>query len=286
MNRITATEATFDASIQLVAILRPHLQRAPIMWKFLTCTLLLVSPLAHADQCKFQAPRNAALDLAGVHTLVIDLGQHTLHLNGTATNAAQVHGRACASAQDRLGALQFTQRREGDRLILTAENDSSGWTINFFGASHYAYLDLQVDVPASLAVELNIGSGDAHVANVDRLAASVGSGDLQVNGVRNRFDAQVHSGDITADDVGETHVASIGSGDFTVNRVRGDIWIGSIGSGNADLRAIGGNVDVKSIGSGDLNVNGVARDLHVARLGSGEIAQHSVAGQVDIPKDD
>jgi hypothetical protein len=262
------------------------ISRTENMWKLLAATLLLVSPLAHADQCKFQAPRNAALDLTGVHTLVIDLGHHTLHLNGTATNAAQFHGRACASSQDRLGALQLTQRREGDRLILTAENDSSSWTINFFGASNYAYLDLQVDVPVSLAVELNVGSGDAHVANVAQLAASVGSGDLQVNGVRNRFDAQVHSGDIKANDVGETHVASIGSGDFTVNRVRGDIWIGSIGSGDADLRAIGGNVDVKSIGSGDLRVNGVAHDLHVARLGSGEVSHDSVIGRVDIPHQD
>ncbi len=256
------------------------------MWKLLACALLFTPVLAHADECRFQAPRNAPLDLAGVHTLVVDLGHHTLHLNGTATNAAQVHGRACASSQDRLTELQITQHREGDRLILTAENTSSSWTLNLFGASHYAYLDLQVEVPANLAVELNIGSGDAHVANVAQLIAGVGSGDLHVNGVRSRFDAHVGSGDIKAEDVGETHVASIGSGDFTVNRVRGDLSIGSIGSGDADLRAVGGTVDVKSIGSGDLRVNGVARDLHVAHVGSGEVEHVAVAGKVDIPHED
>lgn len=256
------------------------------MWKLLAFALLFTPALAHADECKFQAPRNAALDLVGVRTLVIDIGQHNLNLKGTAASTAQVHGRACASSQDRLATLQFTQRRDGDRLILKADSNSSNWNINLFGASRYAYLDLQVDVPATLAVELNVGSGDAHVANVAQLAASVGSGDLHVNGVRNRFDAHVGSGDITADDVGETHVASIGSGDFTINRVRGDIWIGSIGSGDADLRAIGGNVDVKSIGSGDLRVNGVTHDLHVAMVGSGEVSHSSVAGRVDIPKND
>jgi DUF4097 and DUF4098 domain-containing protein YvlB len=256
------------------------------MWKLVTFSLLLAPTLAHADECRFQAPRDAALDLTGVHTLVVNLGQHNLHLNGTPASTGQVHGRACASAKDRLDDLRLTQHREGDRLILTAENTSSNWNINLFGASHYAYMELQVDVPATLAVELNVGSGDAQVANVAQLDARVGSGDLQAKGVRGHFDAHVGSGDIKADDVGETHVASIGSGDFTVNRVRGDISIGSIGSGDADLRAIGGNVDVKSVGSGSLHVDGVAHDLHVARVGSGEVEHKSVAGRVDVPKDD
>jgi len=255
------------------------------MWKFLPLALLLSPATAHAEECRFQAPRNATLDLTGVHTLVVELGQHNLHLNGTPASTGHVSGRACASAKDRLDDLRLTQHREGDRLVLAAESTSSNWNISLFG-SHYAYLDLQVDVPATLAVELEVGSGDAKVANVAQLDARVGSGDLQIKGVRGRFDAHVGSGDIKADDVGETHVASIGSGDFTVNRVRGDISIGSIGSGDAELRAIGGSVDVKSIGSGDLRVDGVARDLHVARVGSGEVQHKGVAGRVDVPKED
>jgi hypothetical protein len=260
------------------------------MWKTLIYAALLSTPLlatpvlAHAaDECLFQAPRNAALDLAGVHTLVIELGRHDLHLGGTPGNTAQLRGRACASSKDRLDALQVTQRREGDRLILSARHDSSGLTISLFGS--YAYLDLQVDVPATLAVEVNVGSGDALVANVAQLTAIVGSGDLQANSVRGRFDARVGSGDIKAEDVGETHVAVIGSGDFSANRVRGNIRIDSIGSGQADLRAIGGDVDVQTIGSGDLRVNGVARDLHVIHVGSGEVSHASVAGRVDIPNE-
>jgi len=256
------------------------------MSKILLIALLLAPALAHADECKFQAPRSAALDLAGAHTLVIELHQHNLHLNGTPASTGQVRGRACASSQDRLNDLRLTQHREGDRLILSVESTSSNWNIGLFGVSHYAYMDLQVDIPATLAVELDVGSGDAHVANIAQLDAHVGSGDLQVNGVRGRFDAHVGSGDIKANDVGETHVAAIGSGDFTVNRVRGNLSIGSIGSGDADLRAIGGSVDVQSIGSGDLRVDGVAHDLHVATVGSGEVEHKSVAGRVDVPKDD
>lgn len=256
------------------------------MWKQLSCALLLTPSLANAaDRCAFEAPRNAALDLTGVRTLVIGLGPYDLHLNGTPSTTAQVRGHACASSRAGLDALQVTQHREGDRLILGTEPASTHWTINLFGASSYANLDLQVDVPATLPVELNIGSGDADVANVVQLGASVGSGNLRVKGVRGHFDIDVGSGDIKADDVGETHVKAIGSGDFSVNRVRGDIRIDSIGSGDADLRAIGGSVDVKSVGSGDLSVNGVAHDLHVAHVGSGDVDHMAVAGRVDIPKE-
>jgi DUF4097 and DUF4098 domain-containing protein YvlB len=257
------------------------------MWKLLTCALLLTPSLAHAaDECKFQAPRNAALNLAGVRTLVIGLGQHTLHLNGTPGSTAQLSGRACASSQDRLNELRVTQRREGDRLILTAESVSSNWSFSLFGASHYAYLDLHVNVPANLPVELAVGSGDADVVGVARLSGHTGSGDLHVHGISGRFDAQVGSGDIEANGVGEIHVASVGSGDFKASDVHGDVQIGSIGSGSADLTKVGGNVVVDTIGSGDLSVDGVAHDLHVRKVGSGDVSHNAVAGRVDIPRED
>ena len=257
------------------------------MLKLLTCALLLTPAFAHAgDECKFKAPRNAAIDLAGVHTLVIDLGQHNLHLNGTPASTARLSGRACASSQDRLNQLRVTQRREGDRLILTAESVSSNWSINLFGVSRYAYLDLRLDIPANLPVELAVGSGDADVVGIARLSSRTGSGDLHVHGISGRFDAQVGSGDIEADGIGEIHVASVGSGDFKAHDVRGDVQIGSIGSGSAGLRKVGGNVVVDSIGSGDLSVDGIAHDLHVRKVGSGDVNHNAVAGRVDIPRED
>ena len=257
------------------------------MLKLLTCALLLTPALAHAaDGCKYQAPRNAALDLTGIHTLVVDIGSHNLHLNGTPGFTGQLSGRACASSQDRLNELRVTQRREGDRLILTAESNSSNWSMSLFGLSRYAYMDLHVDVPANLPVELAVGSGDADVVGIARLSSRTGSGDLHVHGISGRFDAQVGSGDIEADGIGEIHVASIGSGDFRATGVRNDVQIGSIGSGSADLIKVGGNVIVDSIGSGDLSVDGVAHDLHVGKVGSGDVSHNGVAGHVDIPRED
>ncbi|HEY2345653.1 MAG TPA: DUF4097 family beta strand repeat-containing protein [Xanthomonadaceae bacterium] len=275
------------------------------MWKLLPCALLLVPALAHADECRFEAPRNATLNFAGVHTLVIEVHQHNIHLNGTAAATGQVRGRACASTQKQLPGLQLIQHREGDRLIVEAKDENPTFVGLVLFGNRYAYLDLHIDVPASLAVEIDVGSGDSWVKNVAELKAQVGSGDLDVAGVQGHFEAKVNSGDIKAADVGDTHVGSVGSGDFTVDQVRGsvtvgsvgsgdftaehvrgDVGIGSVGSGDASARTIGGNVDVGSIGSGDLHVRGVGHDLHVANIGSGDIEHADVAGKVNIPKQD
>lgn len=274
------------------------------MKSLLLAALLLTPALAHAEECRYSAPRNASFDLAGVHAIVVELGRHDLHLNGAATAVAKLGGRACASSPERLAGLQIKQRREGDRLILSAQSDENG---NYFGIffSRYAYLDLQLDVPANLPVEIEVGSGDAWVRNVAQLKLGVGSGDVEIAGVRGRFDARVGSGDVKASDVGETHVATIGSGDFSVRQARGDVSVGSIGSGDfaaervqgnlsigsigsgeANVRGIAGSVAVDSIGSGDLNADTVGHDLRVASLGSGGIEHKGVSGKVEIPKHD
>lgn len=276
------------------------------MSKFLVCSLLLLSGFAHAGpSCRFEAPRNATLDLAGIRTVAIQVHQHNIHLTGTTSPSGAVHGRACASSQDLLAGLQIASHREGDRFVIEAKDANSTFHgFSFFG-NHYDYLDLQIDIPAGMAVEADVGSGDAWVNNVARLKSDVGSGDIDVVGVHGRFDAKVGSGDIRARDVGETHVGAVGSGDFKVSQVRGDITlgsvssgdftadgvqgnvsIGSIGSGDATTRQVSGNVDVGSIGSGDLHVNGVGHDLHVASVGSGDVEQSGVAGKVNVPKND
>ena len=255
------------------------------MLRLAAAALHLLPALATADECKFQKPLSGSLNLAGVRTLVIQLGRHDLHLNGVAGTGGQIHGRSCASSQERLASLQLTQRRDGDRLIISTEHDPQDWSINLFG-SNYAFLDLQLDVPQGLAVDLSVGSGDADVTGIERLDSEVGSGDLHAHGIRGSFAASVGSGDIVAEDIGEIHVGSIGSGDFTARNVRRDVEIGSIGSGDAGLRNVDGNVIVGSIGSGDLDIDDVAHDLRVRSIGSGDISHHGVAGRVDVPSED
>lgn len=252
----------------------------------LSCAVLAAVPLfAHAEECRFQAPRNLDLDLRGVSSVSVITNQHDVHVRGIDGAGGAVRGRACASKQDVLDRLQVTQRREGSKLVIEARTVDEGIGFHLFG-SNYAYIDIGVAIPKSLPVDLNVGSGDANVDNVAALDAHVGSGDLDVSNIAGRVTANVGSGDIKLRNIGDLQIDSVGSGDLEAANIRGDARVGSVGSGDATLRQVGGSVAVDSIGSGDLDVDGVGRDLHVRSVGSGDISHRNVTGTVDVPRDD
>jgi hypothetical protein len=278
--------------------------RKSILWFMPALALLALPSLALAsDQCSFQAPQKLDLDLAGVKTLQIDLGANELHLDAASgVGNVEVRGRACASSQELLGSLHLTQHREGDRLVLKAESDTD-WNIGLFGG-HYAWFDLHVRVPATVAVQLGIGSGDAVVNGVASLDVHTGSGDLQAHGIRGVLAVETGSGDVQASDVGSLQVDTIGSGDLRTDGVGGDASVGhvgsgdlqlsdvhgnvgidSMGSGDANLLRIGGSVEVGSMGSGDVDADTVGGDLTVRSMGSGDVDHRNVKGKVSVPRD-
>lgn len=272
----------------------------------LTGGLLAALPLASQAQerCEHAAARDARLDLSGVKTVVFDIGPHTLTLTGDTQPGGSIRGKACASDPKRLAGLVISQHREGDKLMVRAEQVGGLRNISW-SDKQYAHLTLAATIPETLAVQLKVGSGDAVVDGVASLSADVGSGEVDARHVRDTFFADVGSGDIHATDIGALHVVSVGSGDLDAHDLRGDVTvgdvlsgdlvvenaagkveIGSIGSGDAALSGIGGSVTVASIGSGDLNANDITGDLVVSSVGSGSVGHRNVRGQVRVPKDD
>jgi hypothetical protein len=266
------------------------------------CILTLLSSAATASdrRCAHSEARDLALDLSGVKTVMFEVGSNTLRLDAVPGNAGALQGRACAVSADLLQGLTLTQRREGDKLVVTLRDDRP-LRISF--GSSYSYLDIGGTVPDNVLVQLKVGSGDASVTGASTVSADVGSGDAEARKTRGRVTAKVGSGDVKVDDAGALHVlsigsgdvqavnvrgtvevGSIGSGDFTLKGAGGDVRIGSIGSGDADLERISGNIVVNSIGSGDLDVADVTGNLTVRSKGSGSIGHNRVSGTVDIPR--
>jgi hypothetical protein len=249
--------------------------------------LLLLAPLAAfaANDCRYQAPRNLQLDLAGVRGVQIDVNSYDLHVNGTpGTKQGVVNGRACASDQSLLDKLQITQRREGDQLIIELGGQNM-FSFHLFG-NVSTNLEANVQLPPELPVTVRVGSGDAGVKGMQQLSSSVGSGDLHVSNISGAFDTSVGSGDVDANDVGSLQAGSVGSGDLKVSGIRGDARIGSIGSGDVTLRNIGGSVHADTVGSGDLGVHDVGGDLSLGAKGSGDVNYSGVKGKVSVPRDD
>lgn len=279
-----------------------HIQRNPTLKSALFSLLLVpVAAFAQGKECQHSEARQLQLDLSGVKTVIFDIGQHKLRLDGTTGSTGSLQGRACASNQAWLPELVLEQKRSGDQLTVSLRRN--GQSKGIFIGQNYAFLDLSGSVPASLPVQIKIGSGDAWITGTASLDASVGSGDLEARRIAGTVTANVGSGDIELADIGplevssigsgdvtahsvrgNTHVGSIGSGDFELDGGQGNVEIGSIGSGDADLRNITGNVTVGSIGSGDLDVQNVGGNLTVRSKGSGSVDHAGVKGSVDIPR--
>ncbi|HEX7815887.1 MAG TPA: hypothetical protein VF436_12225, partial [Dyella sp.] len=112
------------------------------MRRLLLASLLLAPLAAHAGQdCKFEAPRELKLDLAGVRQVQFDVNAYDLHVNGSdSATSGDLSGRACASDKSILDKLTVTQHREGDRLIVQLAGEHINW---HFG-SYSADLDINV----------------------------------------------------------------------------------------------------------------------------------------------
>jgi hypothetical protein len=256
------------------------------MRRFLA-SVLLCAPIAvfAASPCKYEAPRNLQLDLAGVRGIQIDVHSQDLHLVGSpGAKGIDLKGRACASDQRSLEGLQITHRRDGDQLLIDIGGGNS-FSMNLFGSS-YANLEATMQIPDNLPVTVSVGSGDADVADVHDLKSHVGSGDLHVRRVSGSVGTSVGSGDIHVSDIGSLDLGSVGSGDFNGDGVHGDARIGSIGSGDVGLKNVGGSVRADTLGSGDLKISDVRGDFSLGAKGSGDVSHAGVQGKVSVPNDD
>ena len=266
--------------------------------------LALLSPaLAFASDCEHAQPRSLDLDLAGVRTVRIEVNSHELRLGPAGDGPASFTARACASDPALFEQLRFTQERQGDVLVVRAERD--GYSSGIFFKSNYATLQLDARLPATLAYEVRVGSGDAWISGQPNVRVDVGSGDADVRGATGLLRVKVGSGDVMAFDSGTLDVLSVGSGDLEARGVRGEAAVGDIGSGDVAIHTVGrslrvesvgsgdlvatdvdGGVSIGSVGSGDVSVSDVGEGLSVRRIGSGEVNHRDVRGPVDLPSDD
>lgn len=262
--------------------------------------LLPAAAFASSPECKHSQPRQLQLDLAGVKTVVFDIGAHEVLVESAPGAKPSLQGKACASVETRLQELVLTQQKTGDKLLVSARRE--GNFNGLFSGSHYAYMKLASTLPDTLNVQVKVGSGDATVIGAPILSADVGSGDVQASNIRGLVAASVGSGDIELKDIGAlkvisvgsgdlvarnvngaTQVGSIGSGDFTLSGAKGDVRIDSIGSGDAEVRDVSGNVSVGSLGSGDLNVREVRGDFQLEKKGSGSLNHSGITGNLSLP---
>jgi hypothetical protein len=217
------------------------------------------SAAASWSECDHRAPREATVATAGARRIQVVARAGDLRIQGReGATAVGVKGTACASTESRLSGIRLIAERRGDVVYVEADIPQA----SMGGA---AGLDLSIDVPASIPLNVEDGSGSAQIRGVAALEIDDGSGELLI------------------EDVAGEVIVSDGSGDIDI-RHAGSVVVKDDGSGSVRAAGVRGDVVVRDDGSGSIDVSDVGGDFTVDKDGSGGIAHDGVRGQVRIPR--
>ncbi|WP_115049065.1 GIN domain-containing protein [Xanthomonas arboricola] len=233
------------------------------------------------EQCRFSEPRSLDLQLAGAKSVLFEVASNDLHLDAMPGSGGRLSGRACAARADLLESLTVTQKRVGNKLVVTLADDRPLRTS--IGKS-YAYLDLRGNVPDSVLVQFDVGSGDAEIAGAAAVSADVGSGDMSIRRTSGKVTAKVGSGDIELEQLGALRVLAVGSGDLKAQQIGGAVEVGKVGSGDVTLRGVAGNVKLGTVGSGDVDIDDVQGNVSVEAINSGTLTVRTVGGDLSVAR--
>ncbi|MBO6555215.1 MAG: hypothetical protein JJ934_01380 [Pseudomonadales bacterium] len=280
-------------------------------------SLLLVVTHTQADYCaesKIIEHQLAPKDLAELQMQAL-----AGSLEITASEDDQLHfwGKACTSEPKYLERMDVIVSEEADRLIFQTiiphHRDD-------FDPS-YASIDIELQVPGSLAVRVEDSSGDTLIEDVRVLSVDDSSGDIRlinttsdlaIRDSSGKISVREHaggiriydssgpidlrdvqgditipadsSGDIKIDQVqGHVTIESDGSGDIDIENITGDVLVGSDGSGDIDVESVSGSIEISSDGSGSIDVAEIAGSFKVVNKGSGQILHRGVDGEIDVP---
>ena len=218
-----------------------------------------------ADNCRVTAERTGQHPIAGAKRIAIAARAGDLEIQGQ-KSASQVsaRGTACASDQKLLDLIRIELRLDGEVLRVNAlmpDIDADDAPRNAA-----ASLDLRLEVPDHLPIELMDSSGDTEIDSVAALEVTDSSGDVTVEDVH-----------------GDVEVEADGSGSLAFDRIDRNVMIGHDGSGDIRISNVKGDARIDSDGSGNVNVRNVAGSFTLGGKGSGEVQVAEVKGAVSIP---
>ena len=231
-----------------------------VRWKVWPLALVTFAACDLGDldvDCDFDRDLSEFIGVTGTDRLTVDAEQGDLRVEGRpGLNQVRVRGVACAEDLDDLDDVALIVQRSGSSIRVFGLVPS--------GQSLNARLDLFIEVPDWMLVDIDHDSGDIEVDNVSGLIITDDSGNIHIQDV---------FGDVDVRD---------GSGLVWVRNVEGDVFLLD-DSGDIDVRDVAGSVRVEEDGSGDIFVSDVGGNFTVEFDGSGNIVFRNVRGVVTIP---
>jgi hypothetical protein len=241
---------------------------------------MFAASLSQAGSHNYSEVRNLELDASGLSEVFVDAGAGAMVVNGVEdSKEILVVATIIVDDGDEDEARELIEKRlrlelarDGDRAELKADF-GSGW-----GRHVDAFIDLEVSMPAQLALSIDDGSGPITVQHVaGTVIVDDGSGSIDLG---NTGDVEIDdgSGSITLQNVGAVEIDD-GSGSISITGASGDVYVED-GSGPIDIRGVRGGVTVDD-GSGDIEIDDVELDLLIEEAGSGSLRYSNVRGSVE-----
>ena len=255
-------------------------------WALVLTGLMLYqfSSGAVADQCKFEKNIDLTINLSTAIELQISAAAGDLDIVGVAgSTEAAIKGRVCVSKEawlEESGVSTMT----GKQSSITVDLPSTDGNWSSFG-SNYAWMDLSIEVPQDLALQVKDSSGDMFLRNTGGVQIQDSSGDIEIENARATVVIRDSSGDIDIDEAeGDVTIESDSSGDINANDINGTVLVMKDSSGDIDIQRVSDDVVVERDSSGDISANDVGGDFRVLKDGSGSIRSSNIEGEIQIPE--
>jgi hypothetical protein len=253
-----------------------------------------------AWNCKFEKNIEQTLDLESSEELSILAAAGDLKVTGSkGSSVASIKGRVCVSKEEWLDESRVNAKG-GSRAEIWVElpDSDNDWSLS---GQSYAYIDLELEVPDDITLNIKDSSGDVRVEHVGdvslqdssgdieiedtgELIVRDSSGDIEITAARDSVTVWDSSGDILFRDIkGDVTIESDSSGEIRGNDIEGNVLVKSDSSGDIRFYNVSENFTVESDSSGDISANRVGGDFQVLKDGSGEISATNISGDVSIP---
>lgn len=245
-------------------------------------TLVLSAPLQAWD-CKYSRTIDDTLDVSDAELIKIAAGAGELDIVGErGRNDVSIRGKVCVSKEEWLDEVSIESSSGKTSRIAVKLPDIDGWSIT---GNRYASVDLELVVPADIALNVQDSSGDLEIENVAAVTLKDSSGDIEIENVSGSVEIKDSSGDIEVRDIaGDLVIPSDSSGSIRGSDIEGSVLVENDSSGDIRFSNVGQDVTIRNDSSGDIEVKTVAGDFTVMHDGSGSIESSNVEGEVDIPK--
>jgi hypothetical protein len=256
-------------------------------WAIVLAALLLYqfSSSVSADDCKYEKTIDKRLEVGDSESLSITAAAGELEVVGVpGASEAVIRGRVCASKEAWLESTDiYTAPGKQAEISADMADTDGSWS---FGST-YLLLDMHIEVPEDLRLDVKDSSGDMHLDNVADVSIRDSSGDIEVADARGSVSVDDSSGDIDITGAGgDVTIESDSSGDIDIRDVEGQVRVVSDSSGDIDATRVAKDFVVERDSSGDIDARDIGGDFRVLRDGSGSIRSNGVKGEVDIPDKD